>query len=395
MPAAKTYPGVYIEELQSGVRAIEGVATSITAFIGRTPHGQSNIPWTVSSYSEFENDFGGPGGENTLAHAVGDFFANGGSHALIVRVFRDDGSPAGLPPNEASYQAVFDALRKTAMFNLLCLPPDNAAGNVDTVVLKDALKLCVDRRAFLIVDPRSDWSAPSDVLDSNKGLAALDLGGDATRNAAVFFPRIKKADPTQSGRISTFVPCGAIAGVMARTDAHHGVWKAPAGLNAKVKNIQGLSVTLTDSENGELNSAGVNCLRSFPGSGPVVWGARTLRGNDQSDDEYKYVPVRRLALYIEESLNRGMQWVVFEPNGEPLWAKIRLNLNAFMMGLFRQGAFQGSTPDKAFYVKCYGETTTQADRNLGIVNIEVGFAPLMPAEFVVIKLQQLAGQIQA
>jgi phage tail sheath protein FI len=141
-----------------------------------------------------------------------------------------------------------------------------------------------------------------------------------------------------------------------------------------------------------LNKLGANCLRKFP-SGIVNWGARTLDGSDDIGSEWKYIPIRRLALFLEESLFRGTKWVVFEPNDEPLWASIRLNLNAFMLGLFRQGAFQGSTPDKAFYVKCDGETTTQNDRNLGIVNIEVGFAPLKPAEFVVIKIQQIAGDL--
>lgn len=393
MPLAKTYPGVYIEEMPSGVRTIEGVATSITAFIGRTSRGPSKIPWTVSSYSEFENDFGGLDGSKTLGYAVGDFFANGGSQALIVRVFRDDGSPEGLPPSEASYQAAFDALRKTDMFNLLCLPPDDANGDVDAAVLQSALMLCIDRRAFLIVDPRTDWSTAADVLDSNKGLAALGLSGDAAGNAAVFFPRTKKADPARCDRIATFVPCGAVAGVMARTDAQRGVWKAPAGLEAGVRNIEGLSVSLTDHENSELNSLGVNCLRSFPGSGPVVWGARTLRGNDQCVDEYKYIPIRRLALFIEETLHRGTQWTIFEPNDEPLWAKIRLNVGAFMHALFRAGAFQGSKHKDAYFVKCDSETTTQNDCNLGIVNIVVGFAPLKPAEFVVIKLRQMADQI--
>jgi hypothetical protein len=138
---------------------------------------------------------------------------------------------------------------------------------------------------------------------------------------------------------------------------------------------------------------GINCLRTFPITGTVVWGARTLRGADQLADEYKYVPVRRLALFIEESLYRGTQWVVFEPNDEPLWAQIRLNVGAFMQSLFRQGAFQGQTPKEAYLVKCDKETTTQTDINLGIVNIVVGFAPLKPAEFVIIKIQQLAGQI--
>jgi hypothetical protein len=153
-------------------------------------------------------------------------------------------------------------------------------------------------------------------------------------------------------------------------------------------------VKLTDDENGQLNQLGINCLRTFPVAGSVVWGARTLRGADQLADEYKYVSVRRTALFIEESLYRGTQWVVFEPNDEPLWAQIRLNIGAFMHNLFRQGAFQGTTPQDAYFVKCDKETTTQNDIDRGIVNILVGFAPLKPAEFVVIKIQQIAGQIE-
>ena len=176
------------------------------------------------------------------------------------------------------------------------------------------------------------------------------------------------------------------------------MWKAPAGIEASLRGVLGLSVaglpgTLTDSENGALNPLGVNCLRSFPNIGHVVWGARTLEGSDILASQWKYVPVRRLALYIEESLFRGTQWVVFEPNDEPLWAQIRLNIGAFMQNLFRQGAFQGKSPRDAYFVKCDNETTTQTDINSGIVNIIVGFAPLKPAEFVVIKLQQMAGNI--
>jgi phage tail sheath protein FI len=190
------------------------------------------------------------------------------------------------------------------------------------------------------------------------------------------------------------VPCGTVAGIFARTDTQRGVWKAPAGLDAALVDAPKLSVPLTDDENGELNPLGVNCLRAFPVYGRVVWGARTLRGADQLADEYKYIPVRRTALYIEESLYRGLKWVVFEPNDEPLWAQIRLNVGAFMHNLFRQGAFQGTTPREAYFVKCDKETTTQNDINLGIVNVVVGFAPLKPAEFVIIKLQQIAGQIE-
>ena len=182
---------------------------------------------------------------------------------------------------------------------------------------------------------------------------------------------------------------------MARTDASRGVWKAPAGIDATISGAAELSAKLTDGENGILNPLGVNCLRSFPVIGRVVWGARTLVGADQLADQWKYLPVRRTALYIEETLYRATQWVVFEPNDEPLWAQIRLNIGAFMQGMFRQGAFQGQSPRDAYFVKCDKETTTQDDINRGVVNIVVGFAPLKPAEFVVIKLQQIAGQIQA
>jgi phage tail sheath protein FI len=197
----------------------------------------------------------------------------------------------------------------------------------------------------------------------------------------------------RDNQVEDFAPCGAVAGVFARTDAQRGVWKAPAGMEATLFGVPAFSVALNDGENGELNPLGINCLRTFPGSGQVVWGTRTRVGDDRLASEWKYIPIRRLTLFLEESLYRGTQWVVFEPNDEPLWAKIRLNLRAFMNGLFRQGAFQGSTPDQAFFVKCDNETTTQADRNLGIVNIEVGFAPLKPAEFVVIKIQQIAGEL--
>jgi len=194
--------------------------------------------------------------------------------------------------------------------------------------------------------------------------------------------------------VDVFVPCGAVAGIMARTDSQRGVWKAPAGIEAGIAGIQGLQVSLNDAENGQLNPLGVNCLRQFPVIGPVVWGSRTGRGADQLADEWKYIPVRRTAMYIEESLYRGLKWVVFEPNDEPLWAQIRLNVGAFMHDMFRKGAFQGTTPRDAYFVKCDKTTTTQSDINLGIVNIYVGFAPLKPAEFVIIKLQQIAGQIE-
>ena len=287
------------------------------------------------------------------------------------------------------------ALEKADLFNLLCIPSDTRDGDTPVPVYQKAMVYCKDRRAMLIVDSPAKWSANPDAAAAAAiaGLPALGLNGPAARNAALFFPRIKASDPMHDGQIDTFVPCGAIAGIFARTDSTRGVWKAPAGLDATVNGIAGLQVNLADGENGDLNPRGINSLRSFPVAGQVVWGARTLRGADSIGDEYKYIPVRRMALFLEETLYRSTQWVVFEPNDEPLWAQIRLNIGAFMQNLFRQGAFQGKSPREAYFVKCDRETTTQTDINLGIVNILVGFAPLKPAEFVVIKLQQIAGDI--
>jgi len=286
------------------------------------------------------------------------------------------------------------ALQKADLFNLLCIPPLTDSSDIGGQTRAAAAKFCKERRALFIVDPLRSWDEPKDLIDPATGLDSADFGLDRTENAALYFPMLRVADPLRDGQIGDFAPCGAVAGVMARTDVSRGVWKAPAGIEATLSGASALSVKLTDGENGQLNPLGINCLRAFPVIGRVVWGARTLRGADQLASEWKYVPVRRLALFLEESLYRGTQWVVFEPNDEPLWAQIRLNVGAFLNTLFRQGAFQGRTPREAYFVKCDKDTTTQNDINAGVVNIVVGFAPLKPAEFVVIKIQQIAGQIE-
>lgn len=628
MPVSPTYPGVYIEEIPSGVRTIVGVATSITAFVGRAPRGPVDEAVEINSYGDFERMFGGLWAESWLGFAVRDFYLNGGSRAIIARVFaptfandvernkalaaatnaaqlaadkvkaaakaekervvgpaptadsvaseatkavasadagaakwaaeavakaaeekaadkasatpqnvlaaaeaavaaavmgaadraapntkakltvdslslearhegawgndlraridydlsddaatmlglnkadlfnlvirdmnskvteqfrnltwRDDGgqavrrvlesesrlvrvgstAPTARPAKsddpaagedpfgettsygvtekasdglrltkdaftgggkEAAKTGLF-ALEKADLFNLLCIPPYNDATNVDKELIGEALAYCEARRAFLIIDPPSGWNS------KEKAKAGIETEvGRVSKNAAIFFPRLTKPNPLRNNQLEDFVPCGAVAGIFARTDAQRGVWKAPAGLDAALTDVDKLSVPLTDNENGELNPKGINCLRAMPAVGRVVWGARTRHGDDRLASEWKYIPIRRLALFIEESLYRGTQWVVFEPNDEPLWSQIRLNVGAFMHGLFRQGAFQGKTSKEAYLVKCDAETTIQDDRNRGIVNITVGFAPLKPAEFVIIKIQQLAGQIE-
>ncbi len=525
MPVTLSYPGVYIEEVPSGVRTITGVATSITAFVGRALRGSENDPTRVQSFAEYERLFGGLWRDSTMSYAVHQFFQNGGRDALIVRVqnggsaatltlpvgfnlvaastgewgeklrvridhpsHEDDptdslfnlsirdtatgvterflnlstdedharfvsdvlkqqsrlvrisgGAPgsrpdltgvaphtptAGADPmlgdnwstqfnsdgddgsditdNQISLASLKSdkeglwALEKADIFNLLCIPPltRGDGGDIGSQTRSAAATYCEERRAIYIVDPLTTWTEASH-LTGGSGLDSAGWGLGRSRNAALYFPHIRQPDPLQENRLANFAPCGAVAGVMARTDGQRGIWKAPAGNDATLKGVVELSVKLTDGENGQLNPLAVNCLRAFPVTGRVVWGSRTLRGADQLASEWKYLPVRRLALYIEESLFRGTQWVVFEPNDEPLWAQIRLNLGAFMHNLFRQGAFQGSSPREAYFVKCDSETTTQNDIDQGIVNIVVGFAPLKPAEFVVIKLQQIAGQIQA
>ncbi|WP_396957635.1 phage tail sheath family protein [Nitrosomonas sp.] len=537
MPVALTYPGVYIEEIPSGVRTITGVATSITAFIGATLRGPLDTegPVRVQSFAEFERIFGGLWRQSPMTYAVSQFFQNGGSDALIIRVINVDNTitasatgavgsapdmlnliaaspgkwgeklrvrvdhtnkellptdskdedqlfnltirdtatgaterfinisvlpahkryagrvleqesrlvrlaapvpatrpdptpdaepgvdPMTVTPGSVAFNADGDdgatisdnevsapaletnkrgiwTLEKADLFNLLCIPPfsfeDAPGSDVNGDTRTKAADYCRTRRALYIVDPLIAWKEPSNLITGANSLDGASWGLARSENVAIYFPRLRCPDPLQEGRLADFAPCGTVAGVMARTDSQRSVWKAPAGIDAVLNGVSELTVKLTDGENGQLNPLGVNCLRSFPVIGRVVWGARTMRGADSLASEWKYVPVRRIALFIEESLYRGTQWVVFEPNDEPLWAQIRLNIGAFMHNLFRQGAFQGSAPREAYFVKCDKETTTQNDINLGIVNVVVGFRPLKPAEFVIIKLQQMAGQIE-
>jgi phage tail sheath protein FI len=604
MPITPTYPGVYVEEIPSGVRTIVGVATSITAFIGRALRGPVDDPVVINNFGDFEREFGGLWLNNSLGYAVSAFFRNGGSQAIVVRLYREandaGGNPlpskaklevggmklvaasegawgtklratvdqdvsqeaadalgvaksdlfnltvtdqgtqvtetyrnvtvaasvrrvdqilkresslvrwdgdfpaqapavkaeddpvskaekdyapakkahddavaakqkaddakakadkeladaqAETPPDPTKVQAaqqkaqqastdatnantaatsakntadtaktkLDDALKKASesasngdrltsadfkpqnaekdkkglfaledadLFNLLCIPPYRADGEVDPAVVTDAAVYCEKRRAMLLVDPPVAWRTPQNAIDGKPSI------GTTSKNAALFFPRVFEPDPLKENREEEFAPSGTVAGVMARTDATRGVWKAPAGLEATLTGVRRPSVPLTDAENGQLNPVAINCLRVRPAVGPVVWGARTLQGDDRLASEWKYIPVRRLALYIEESLFRGTQWVVFEPNDEPLWSQIRLNVTVFMHDLFRQGAFQGLNANDAYLVKVDKETTTQSDINRGVVNIVVGFAPLKPAEFVFLKIKQLAGQLE-
>jgi hypothetical protein len=298
----------------------------------------------------------------------------------------------GSVPTTKDYTDAFAIIdRQVDLFNLLILP--RAGGQTDPqreAVWGPASDFCLNRRAFLIVDPRSDggdWATVNEVESDIESLRS----GVVTDHAAISWPRLAVAT---NGTTKFIDASGAIAGLMARTDSNRGVWKAPAGIEASIRGIRGVQHAMSDPENGIINPEAVNAIRVFA-TGIVSWGARTMAGFDNSgNDDYKYVPVRRLALFMEESLYRGLKFAVFEPNDEPLWGQIRVAAGAFMNNLFRQGAFQGQKASDAYFVKVDSETTTQNDINLGIVNVVVGFAPLKPAEFVIITIQQKAGQVQ-
>ena len=311
-------------------------------------------------------------------------------------------APSGLPQTEQlkgdslALTGIY-ALTKVDLFNLLSIPeaaraqagnPSAADPNINAVeIYSAAITLCDQRRAMLLIDPPPNVNTVAGAVDwKSNTIGVVDANG------AAFFPRLRLADPLNNSQLRTFAPSGVVAGVYASTDASRGVWKAPAAIAATLNGVQNMTYQLSDAENGVLNPLGLNCFRTFPLYGPVLWGARTLVGADALTNQWKYVPVRRTALFIEESLYRGTKWVVFEPNDEPLWAAIRLNVGSFMDSLFKKGAFQGMTADQAYFVKCDNETTTQDDIDLGIVNILVGFAPLKPAEFVVIQIEQLTAQ---
>jgi uncharacterized protein len=276
-------------------------------------------------------------------------------------------------------------------FNLLCLPDLwRLDKNVGAEVVGEAAKFCESHLAFLLVD------VPSEVDSVEKAQEWVrSLGEKASPNAAAYFPALMIGDPQRPGAVRKIAPCGALAGAYAATDARRGVWKAPAGVDSPIRGAQGVSVIVTDSQNGILNPCGINVLRTFPVYGIVPWGARTLHGDDERGSEWKYIPVRRLALHIESSLTRGLSWVEHEPSGEMLWSQIRLSVGAFMQELFRQGAFAGTTPVQAYFVRCDGKNNSSELHDTGICKVVVGFAPLKPDEFISLTIQQITASASA
>lgn len=326
---------------------------------------------------------------NTAYYQLGSFGINKGAYQTGTSA-GNNGIKPGLDEYAAAYVL---ADQQIDLFNILVLPRADGQSDADRLALwGPASAAAKSGRAVLIVDPDSSWSSANDVVDPTTGVTSLRTGV-VLDHSTLSWPRIRVSG--DGGGLRTIDACGAMAGIMARTDVARGVWKAPAGLEANFIAVRGVEHAMSDAENGLINPQAVNAVRAFP-AGIVSWGARTMVGYDNSgNDDYKYLPVRRLALHIEESLYRGLQWAVFEPNDAPLWRQLRQSAGSFMDGLFRRGAFAGGKASDAYFVKVDSETTTQTDVNLGIVNVIVGFAPLKPAEFVVVTLQQMAGQTQA
>ena len=380
---------------------VHGVRIVLTPTFGNSDAGfgasfsTSNGPAPLAGHdlSTAARIFGSPL-QNVVAYSFGKAGNPGGGGDFQNRAIALDGDN-GLIPTVDEYRAAFVEIeRNVDLFNLMVLP--RAATQIATqsdsarkVAFNAASAFCEKKRAFLLVDPPAIDAGDvwEDATTAEKGSDALRIGLE-TRNSAVFWPRLKQADGTHQD------PAGPIAGLMARTDGTRGVWKAAAGVEATLRGVAGVEYPMSDPDNGVINPKAVNALRVFP-DGVLSWGARTLVGfNDSGNIDDKYIPVRRTMLYIEESLYRGLRFAVFEPNGEQLWSQIRLAAGSFMNGLFRQGAFAGTKSSDAYYVMCDESTTTPTDQNLGIVNVVVAFAPLKPAEFVILTVKQIAAQAQ-
>lgn len=371
--------------------AIVGAGTATNPYRYVAAAGRSARPFSAAT----ELSFTGAGADD--AELSGNATVNDAQIPLAgglnggPALATDPPVPASAYQGSLSLKSGMYALEDVDIFNILCIPEvSNLGANDMRSVYTQAESYVEDRRAMLIVDIDADV----DSLDEMQTWIA-DNAGLRHANAAVYFPRARIPDPLNQNRPRSIGASGMIAGLWARTDTERGVWKAPAGTDARLRGVESLAYNLSDAENGALNPLGINCLRNFPIYANICWGARTLEGADVIASDWKYVPVRRTTLFIEESLFRGTQWVVFEPNDEPLWSQIRISIGGFMQDLFRQGAFQGSTPKEAYFVKCDAETTTQTDIDAGRVNIVVGFAPLKPAEFVIIRIQQINPRAQA
>jgi phage tail sheath protein FI len=347
---------------------IDGLPTSTVAFIGTAQSGDLDTPLLVTSYVDFLRTFGGfdDGRANPyLAPSVAAFFTNGGGRAYIVRV-ADSGDEttigdAGAPGGPTGLQS----LRAIDEISVICIPGASSPA-VQAAMIAQCEELG-DRFAIL------DSELGVDVDSVLRQRARLE---SARGYAALYYPWVRVEAGDAPGAM--LPPSGFVAGVYARTDRERGVWQAPTGAVLGALDLT-FSVGVVDGD--LLNTAGVSVLRSFPGQGILVWGVRTIA----TDPDFRYVNVRRFLVYLEESIEKGVQWAVFQPNDEPLWAQLRSEVEDFLLVNWRDGALLGTTAAEAFFVKCDRSTMTQDDLDQGRTVIVVGVAPIRPAEFVILR----------
>jgi phage tail sheath protein FI len=381
-------PGAYVEETGFRPKSIVGVSTCVTAFVGHTRRGPlaaTKTPRPLTSLSEFQNIYGGledlkfSPKTNYVAHAAKAFFDEGGKRLYVARV-RSPSAKA-----KASIGDWQDALNRLTKLNDVSIIA--APGSTECELLADSIQ------SRLVAHAEAAKAYRFAVLDIPKGKtpsqAAAYRNNFDSKSVAFYFPWInvpnpsgKPNDPSLAQSL-TLPPSGFICGIYARCDIERGVFKAPA--NEVVRSAVGFERQLTSAEQEALNSAGVNCLRFFPGRGYCVWGARTT----SADPEWKYVNVRRYLIYLEQSIDQGTQWVTFEPDGEPLWASIRNIISNFLVSEWRNGGLLGQKSEEAFFVRCDRTTMTQDDINAGRVICLIGVAPIKPAEFVIFRIAQM------
>jgi hypothetical protein len=403
-------PGIYVEEVPSGARPIGAVGTSTAGFVGTAPDqsARRGEAVAVNNWTDFMRIFAAPDSapSTPLARAVYGFFANGGGRCHVVNI--GEGEPIAGGGRRRSGLQLLEAVDEVAIVA--------APGYADPLSYESLLGECErlgDRVAIL--DPPCELDPPGEPFDVDRLTRVATAGpapaertrsratgtrtdGDETEPGptpggglrpresaygALYFPCLVAYDPLTGATVPT-PPSGHVAGIWARTDTTRGVHKAPAN-EPVLGGVTGLTYLVTRQEQEVLNPVGVNCIRSFPGSGIRVWGARTLAAEAS---EWRYLNVRRLMNMLKESIEQGTQWIVFEPNEYSLWATIRLEIGAFLTRVWRDGALLGRTPREAFFVKCDEETNPPEVRDAGQVVTLVGVAPVKPAEFVVFKLSQ-------
>lgn len=354
-------PGVFIEEIPSGFEPIEGVPTTVLGLVGPTQRGPNEVR-EVGSWAEFRREFGEPIDPLYTAHAAHGFFENGGTRCFVARVANDS-------PTVADFEGRLEALAAVDEISLLAVPDEHRLPGLRESVVAHCESMG-DRFGIFSVAPGTrdvSWIRAE----------------PPTTSGALYWPWIRVRHPSNGSGILV-PPVGHVAGVIARTDVERGVHKAPA--NRELRGALDLEFPVTQEVQEILSPRGVNVIRDFrdSGRGILVWGARTM----SSDPEWKYVNIRRLFMFLEESIEEGTRWAMFEPNGQPLWDKVRRAVESFLFTQWRAGVFQGVTPEKAFFVKCDRTTMTQNDIDDGRLICLIGVAALKPAEFVIFRIGQ-------